>query len=436
MCMLTNVICSFVPKNTLVLKLMSWKHSFKRLNEEYEIATKKKHALDNLFETGRISQSTRDSFNNEIVTAIEEIEKQQKDLLAKMQLKIQALESQIKTLETLLANYEIQHVVGEIDEDIYQHEMAILSTGLDTAKHELDMIIEATNQLCAPPAPVAVPSLPQESEVAPAVEVPPVEPAPAAPAEVEVVTEPCPQEPAMLIEETAVAPEPIAVAAEEAAPVETAPVEIAPVEAPLVEAAPVEEVPVETAPVENTEVAPAEAPEVTEEITQEPVETVEEAAPAPEQPPLETEEAAPVEIAPAESTEAPPVETAEATEDAPQEPSITIEETIPEQPSEENIEETPAEIADPVEITAAIPEEPAITIEEAVIEQPSEESEEVLLTEEPQLVEDIPQALEEVAHTANPRNAPPEAHREVVDEPMAEHAEEEAADSSEDQEET
>ena len=424
--MLTNVICSFVPKNTLVLKLMSWKHSFKRLNEEYEIATKKKHALDNLFETGRISQSTRDSFNNEIVTAIEEIEKQQKDLLAKMQLKIQALESQIKTLETLLANYEIQHVVGEIDEDIYQHEMAILSTGLDTAKHELDMIIDATNQLCAPPAPVAVPSLPQEGEVAPAVEVPPVEPAPAAPAEVEVVTEPCPQEPAMPIEETAVAPEPIAVAAEEAAPVETAPVEIAPVEA----------APVEPTPVETTEVAPAEAPEVTEEITQEPVETVEEAAPAPEQPPLETEEAAPVEAAPAESTEAPPVETAEATEDAPQEPSITIEETIPEQPSEENIEEAPAEIADPVEITAAIPEEPAITIEEAVIEQPSEESEEVLLTEEPQLVEDIPQALEEVAHTANPRNAPPEAHREVVDEPMAEHAEEEAADSSEDQEET
>jgi len=424
--MLTNVICSFVPKSTLVLKLMSWKHSFKRLNEEYEIATKKKHALDNLFETGRISQSTRDSFNNEIVTAIEEIEKQQKDLLAKMQLKIQALESQIKTLETLLANYEIQHVVGEIDEDIYQHEMAILSTGLDTAKHELDMIIDATNQLCAPPAPVAVPSLPQEGEVAPAVEVPPVEPAPAAPAEVEVVTEPCPQEPAMPIEETAVAPEPIAVAAEEAAPVETAPVEIAPVEA----------APVEPTPVETTEVAPAEAPEVTEEITQEPVETVEEAAPAPEQPPLETEEAAPVEAAPAESTEAPPVETAEATEDAPQEPSITIEETIPEQPSEENIEEAPAEIADPVEITAAIPEEPAITIEEAVIEQPSEESEEVLLTEEPQLVEDIPQALEEVAHTANPRNAPPEAHREVVDEPMAEHAEEEAADSSEDQEET
>jgi uncharacterized protein with von Willebrand factor type A (vWA) domain len=87
----------------------------------------------------------------------------------------------------------------------------------------------------------------------------------------------------------------------------------------------------------------------------------------------------------------------------------------------------------------AIPEEPVITIDESVLEQSSEENEEVLLTETPQLVKDIPQAVEEVAHEANPRNAPQEAHQEVAAEPMTEqveHAEEEAAaDSSENQEE-
>ncbi|MCJ7762894.1 hypothetical protein MUP38_05525 [Candidatus Bathyarchaeota archaeon] len=88
-----------------------------------------------------------------------------------------------------------------------------------------------------------------------------------------------------------------------------------------------------------------------------------------------------------------------------------------------------------MEIEVAIPEEPVITIDDSVIEHPSEENEEVLLTETPQLVEDIPQAVEEVAHAANPRNAPQEANREVADESMAEHAEEEAAaDSSENQE--
>ena len=116
-----------------MLKLISWKHSFKRLNEEYEIAKKKKQALDNLYETGRISQATRDSFDNDISTVITEIEKQQKDLLTKMQGKATELESQIKTLETLLANYEIQHVVGEIEEEAYQREINLLSTGLESA---------------------------------------------------------------------------------------------------------------------------------------------------------------------------------------------------------------------------------------------------------------------------------------------------------------
>jgi len=185
-----------------VLKLISWKYSFKRLNEEYEIAKKKKQALDNLFETGRISQTTRDSFENDITAVIMEIEKQQKDLLAKMQGKTQELEGQIKTLETLLANYEIQHVVGEIDEESYQREITLLSTGLETAKRELDVIKEATNQLCPPvEAPPTEPSLPAEESEAEVVQNEPVENEAVAPAEVEVVAEPSPEEPAITTEE-------------------------------------------------------------------------------------------------------------------------------------------------------------------------------------------------------------------------------------------
>ncbi len=130
MCMLRNVICCFALKVFGALKLISWKYTFKRLNEEYEIAKKKQQALDNLYSSGRISQSTRDSFNIEISAAIVAIEKQQKELVAGMQSKTQDLENQLKTLETLLASYEIQHVAGEIDEDIYQREISLLSTGL------------------------------------------------------------------------------------------------------------------------------------------------------------------------------------------------------------------------------------------------------------------------------------------------------------------
>ena len=111
------------------------------------MAKKKKQALDNLLNTGRISQSTYDLFNNEIDEAIAEIERQQKGLLEKMNSKMEELEAQIKTLEMLLANFEIQHVTGEVDEEVYQSEMGILSMGIETAKHELDVVREAVNQL-------------------------------------------------------------------------------------------------------------------------------------------------------------------------------------------------------------------------------------------------------------------------------------------------
>ena len=138
---------SFAAKKWTVLKLISWKHSFKKLNEENEMAKKKKQALDNLLNTGRISQSTYDLFNSEIDEAIAEIERQQKALLEKMNSKMEELEAQIKTLEMLLANFEIQHVTGEVDEEVYQSEMSILSMGIETAKHELDVVGEAVNQL-------------------------------------------------------------------------------------------------------------------------------------------------------------------------------------------------------------------------------------------------------------------------------------------------
>ncbi len=199
--MLRNVIFSFALKLFGALKLISWKYTFKRLNEEYEIAKKKQQALDNLYASGKISQSTRDSFNNEIGAAIAAIETQQKELVDGMQAKTQELENQLKMLETLLANYEIQHVAGEIDEEIYQREMNLLTTGLETTKNELNTIKQVTTQLSAPVTPaIEAPAAPEP--VAPAVEEvaqpPVIEPAPApiieAPA-VETVTEPAPVEP-------------------------------------------------------------------------------------------------------------------------------------------------------------------------------------------------------------------------------------------------
>jgi nicotinate-nucleotide--dimethylbenzimidazole phosphoribosyltransferase len=215
-----------------------------------------------------------------------------------MQLKTQDLESQIKTLEMLLANYEIQHVVGEIDEEIYQREVNLLANGLETAKHELGIIKEAANQLCTPaPASVTEPSSPEESEATAAVQDQPAENVPIAPAEVEV----------------AAAPDVVA------EPVTAEPVAAEPVATETTAA--------ETA---TTETA------TTETCPQEPVATIEEAAAVPEQPSVEN-----VEVVPAE--------TPTAAEETPQEPVVTMEEAVPEQPSAESVDAVPADAPQIVE---------------------------------------------------------------------------------------
>ncbi len=128
-------------------KLISWKHSFRRLSEEFDVARKKKQALDNLLNNGKISQSTHDIFNKEIDEAIADIEKQQKALLEKMASKVVELEGQVKSLEILLANYEIRHVTGEIDEESYQRDSELLSIGLETARQELEQVKDAADHL-------------------------------------------------------------------------------------------------------------------------------------------------------------------------------------------------------------------------------------------------------------------------------------------------
>jgi hypothetical protein len=346
--------------------LISWKHSFKLLKEEYDIAKKKKQALDKLYESGRISQSTRDSFDNELVSAIADIEKQQKDLLAKMEAKVSEFRGQIQTLEMLLASYEIQHVVGEIDEDTYQHEIMLLSTGLETAKHELDAIKEAAIQLCpAPAAPATEPTAVAEV-VAPAPEpeaapTPPVEAVPAAPAEVEFELIPAVEVPPLCTQEPVAAmPEPVP----EQVAVESPP---EPIAEPVVAETPVEKAEAVTEPAaENIVEAPMET---TETVAETPVETATE----------------------------PPTEATPET-------------------SAETATETPVEIVveTPAETVENIVEKPAETIAENAVETIVEGPQETAPAVEAVVAPETPQPVEGELVEAHPTEAPKEAHPEVL----------------------
>ncbi len=132
-------------------ELSSWTHSFEKINSEYETVIKKRQALSNLYSSGKISQSTFELFNKEMKEALAEIERQKKVLLEKMTVKVGEIEEQIKILERLLANYEIQHVGGEISEEDYQREITVISAGLENARKELNVIRETMDKLAGFP---------------------------------------------------------------------------------------------------------------------------------------------------------------------------------------------------------------------------------------------------------------------------------------------
>jgi len=112
---------------------------------------KKRQALNSLFSNGRISQSTFNLFAREMDEALAEIEKQRQSLLEKMAAKTKEVEEQIRILERLLANFEIQHVGGEIEEETYQKEIALISIGLENARQELNAIKETMEKLATFP---------------------------------------------------------------------------------------------------------------------------------------------------------------------------------------------------------------------------------------------------------------------------------------------
>ena len=84
-----------------------------------ELARKKKQALDNLFNSGKISVCTYDSLDNQLINMIADIEMRQKILVDNLASKVEDLEKQIGTLEVFLAQSEIQYVAGEIDEELH-----------------------------------------------------------------------------------------------------------------------------------------------------------------------------------------------------------------------------------------------------------------------------------------------------------------------------
>ena len=109
-----------------VVILVTWKDSFEKINTELDMNNRKKQALENLHNVGRISQFAYECLNKELLDEIEQIEARRKALAEKMTSKLNELEEQRMALEMFLANTEMAHAAGEIDDEIHAKESSAL----------------------------------------------------------------------------------------------------------------------------------------------------------------------------------------------------------------------------------------------------------------------------------------------------------------------
>lgn len=143
-----------------------WKYSFDLVTKELEIAKKKKQALDNLYASNKISQSTYDYLDSELSKAITELEDHLNALKEKMTARAQELEKQISTLELFLASLEIHHAAGDVDDETYEKQSNAILLGLEATKQELSDIVASSSKPSQPPAaPPVPPAEPIEKQV-------------------------------------------------------------------------------------------------------------------------------------------------------------------------------------------------------------------------------------------------------------------------------
>ncbi len=145
--------------------MVTWKDSFEKINTELEMTTKKKVALENLQNAGRISQFAYECLNKELTDEIAQVEAERKLLAEKMTSKLNELEEQRMALEMFLASTEMAYAAGEIDDEIHAKESSALDLGLEAIKQELNWIKEVITQL-VPKESEAPPSATTPAEVA------------------------------------------------------------------------------------------------------------------------------------------------------------------------------------------------------------------------------------------------------------------------------
>jgi len=142
--------------------------------QELDLIGKKKQALDRLLASERISKSTFEYLEKKLTEETVNLEAQLKSLSDSMTARAQDLEQKIRQLEISLANLEMCHVTGQIDDKTYGIHNATILLGLEAAKQELGNVKDSLLNALSGAVTIEELRKPEKEEVAP-VEIPKAE---------------------------------------------------------------------------------------------------------------------------------------------------------------------------------------------------------------------------------------------------------------------
>ena len=111
--------------------------SFKSIIKKTESLNRQKQALENLLKVDKISQETYGQLSKQIENSLAEIEMQKKALANETASKINELKKLTELLELHLADTEVRHSAGRIDEEKFEHEKNTYALGLESIKSEI-----------------------------------------------------------------------------------------------------------------------------------------------------------------------------------------------------------------------------------------------------------------------------------------------------------
>jgi len=139
--------------------------SFEIVSQELDLTKRKKQALDDLLASTRISQPTYDHLEKGLTETILGLEAQQRSLSDKMTGWADELGEQIQLLELLLANLEIHHATGEIDDDAYDKQNRAILLGIEATKQDLVDIRNILSKTVSETVPTpSAPTTPETTE--------------------------------------------------------------------------------------------------------------------------------------------------------------------------------------------------------------------------------------------------------------------------------